>query len=75
MEDKNKNKAEIYKQIALLTTIPFVLAVGPIAGWFIGKLLDKWLHTAPYLMYLFIVLGFLGGGREVYNIIKRASKE
>jgi len=70
-----KNKGEIYRQIALFTSVPFVLAAGPIVGWFVGKLLDKWLNTAPYLMYLFILLGFLGSGREVYNIIKRASKE
>ncbi|EQB62565.1 MAG: hypothetical protein RBG1_1C00001G0144 [candidate division Zixibacteria bacterium RBG-1] len=75
MEKEPKQKPEIYKQIALFSSIPFVLALGPIVGWFIGKFLDKWLHTAPYLMYLFIFLGFFGSGREVYNIIKRVSKE
>lgn len=40
-------------------------------GWLIGRWLDKKLDTAPYLMYLFLILGFIAGFRELYRIIKR----
>jgi len=72
---EQKNKPDLYRQIALYTSIPFILAVCPVVGGFIGNKLDKWLNTSPYLMYILGLLGLLGGGLEVYNIIKRVSKE
>lgn len=39
--------------------IEFVGAV--LVGAFIGYLLDKWLHTAPWLMIVFLFLGFGAG--------------
>ncbi len=74
MEDKNKDYSYI-RVAALYTTIPIILAVGPIIGYFIGNFLDKKLHTSPYLMILFIVFGFVASGREVYNLVKRATQE
>lgn len=52
-------------------TIPFVLAVPPLVGWLIGSWLDDWLGWKPYLMFLFIFLGFVAGVREFYRIIKK----
>ncbi len=68
MEDDKKT---IVKQVGAFITIPFALALPPILGYFIGNTLDSLLHTSPYLMYFFIALGFAGGVREVYHIIKR----
>lgn len=59
------------KQLGVYITIPFVLALPPIFGWFIGSWLDKKLDTDPYLMYLFILLGFVAGFREFYRILTR----
>jgi F0F1-type ATP synthase assembly protein I len=58
-----------------LVVIPILLAVGPILGYFIGNFLDKKLGTDPYLMILFIVLGFIASGREVYQLVKKAYQE
>jgi ATP synthase protein I len=57
-------------QIGVFVILPFVLAVPPILGWFIGKWLDKHLHTSPYLKYVFLILGILAGIRECYRLIK-----
>lgn len=62
-------------QIGAYATIPFVLALFPLMGGWIGSYLDKWLDTAPYLMYLFILLGFIAGCREVYRIMKKFGEE
>lgn len=70
--DKKPNGLQ---QIGIFVTIPFVLSVPPIVGWFIGKWLDKKLDTAPYLMYVFIILGFLAGALECYRIIKEFGSE
>lgn len=59
------------KLIAAFVTIPFVLAVPPILGWFIGSWLDKTLDTEPYLMYVFIFFGIVSSFRECYRIIKK----
>jgi F0F1-type ATP synthase assembly protein I len=58
------------RQIALLTAIPAILLVGPILGWWAGSYLDRRFGTAPYLMILFIVLGFVASGRETWKLIK-----
>jgi ATP synthase protein I len=63
------------RQVGILTLIPVVLAVSPIVGYFIGHLLDRWLGTDPYLMIVFIILGFVAGGREVANLVRRATEE
>jgi F0F1-type ATP synthase assembly protein I len=63
------------RQVGILTLIPTVLAVSPIVGYFIGHELDKRLGTDPFLMILFIVLGFVAGGREVARLVRRASEE
>lgn len=65
----------MYRQLGILTTIPIILAVGPILGYFIGNFLDQKLHTEPYLMIVFIVFGFVAAGRGVYNLVKKASEE
>ena len=75
LAEKNDEKSQLIRQIGLLTVIPILLAVGPLVGMFIGNLLDKWLGTEPYLMYVFIALGFIASGKEVWRLVKRASED
>jgi len=73
MADNKNDKSTLYRQLSLLGVIPALLAVGPLVGLFIGRFLDEKLNTEPYLMYLFIVLGFIAAGREIYGIVKKVS--
>jgi len=59
--------------IGLYMTIPFVLAVPPVIGWLIGSWLDKKFATGPWMMFCFIILGFVAGVREFYRILKKYS--
>ena len=53
------------QQFATAVELPFVM-VGTIAvGGLIGFLLDRWLHTKPFLMLIFAAMGFFGGVRDV----------
>lgn len=63
------------RQIGVFMTIPFVLAVPPVLGWWIGSWLDGKINSSPYFMYAFIALGFVAGIREVYRLIKRFGNE
>lgn len=56
-------------------TVPFVLIVSPMVGWFFGKWLDKKMDTAPLLMYVFLIMGLMAGGYECYRIIKKFGNE
>ncbi|MFZ0416182.1 MAG: AtpZ/AtpI family protein [Candidatus Acidiferrales bacterium] len=70
-----KGGANAAKQIAIAMQIPFSLVVPVFVGGGIGYLLDRWLHTKFILM---IVLGFLGFGvglREVLKLANAADKK
>lgn len=58
-------------KIGIFLTLPFVLAIPPVLGWLIGTYLDKILDTKPVFMYVFIILGFIGGFREMFRLINR----
>ena len=61
--------------VALLGTIPLLLAVAPLTGYGIGYLLDRWLHTGWVLRAVLLGLGFAAGVREMLRLIKRAQRD
>lgn len=75
MTDKEPNKVTAWRQIGVLSAIPFILALAPIVGYFLGTFLDKKLGTAPWLSYVLLALGFVAGVRETINLVKLASRE
>jgi ATP synthase protein I len=44
-------------------------------GFFFGRWLDQKLGTEPFLLVLFLILGFAASGKEIYKLIKKAEKE
>ncbi len=68
-------KYSTLRRAGLLTAIPLVLAIAPVIGFFMGDFLDKKLGTEPYLMIVFVVLGFIAGAREVYKLVKKAYED
>lgn len=74
-EEKKENKYSSYKQVAILTTLPIILAAGPILGILLGNYLDKKFNSSPYLMILFIIFGFVASGRQVYKMVIRSIQE
>jgi F0F1-type ATP synthase assembly protein I len=73
---KPKKKEQGYlKQVGLLGTIPLLIGVGPLIGYFIGNWLDNKLETSPYLLILFLILGFGASVKETIRIIKVATRE
>ena len=63
------------RSIGLLGAIPMMIGLGPLIGYLIGEWLDDLLGTAPYLMILFIALGFGAAVKETIKIIKEASRK
>lgn len=52
-------------QLATAMELPFSFVGAVFLGGLIGYLLDKWLHTDPWLMVVFGCFGFAGGILEI----------
>lgn len=59
----------------LLLAIPTLLIASPLGGFFLGGWLDGKFGTTPWLTIIFLVLGFVAGGRQVYLIYLRYQAE
>lgn len=75
MTDKRSKKVSGWRQIGLLSSIPFILALAPIVGYFLGKYLDQKFRTQPWLSLVLLGLGFVAGVRETIKIIKMSQLE
>lgn len=70
-QDSRKSAGSAARQFALATELPFLLVGGVVGGAFLGYLLDRWLHTKPYLMLVMGAVGFAVGLRD---LLRRLSK-
>jgi ATP synthase protein I len=70
-QDSRKSAGSFARQFALATELPFLLVGGVVGGAFLGYLLDRWLHTKPYLMLVMGAVGFAVGLRD---LLRRLSK-
>jgi ATP synthase protein I len=69
--------SERYKQIrvfGLLSSIPGFLVVPPVAGALAGMWLDKRFHTAPWLLLVFLFLGFGAAVRLIVRTLRRVTE-
>lgn len=73
--DEEEQKRKRIQIIASYVTLPFVLGIPPIVGWYIGSWLDKYFAIAPYGMYTLLVLGLIAGIREFYRIVSKYKDE
>ena len=68
---------EKYKQIriyGLLSSIPGFLVVPPVVGVLVGRWLDDRFHTAPWLLLVFLILGFGSGIRLIMRTLQRVTQ-
>ena len=76
MQKKSEDdRYEAIRRAGLLTTIPVLLAVSPIIGFYMGRFLDGKLGTDPYLSIVFLILGFVSGAMQVARLIRIANRE
>lgn len=75
MAGKRPDKVTAWRQVGLLSSIPFILALAPIIGYFLGKYLDQKFRTQPWLSLVLLGLGFVAGVRETIRIVKLSQRE
>ena len=67
-----KTPGDFARQFALAMEYPFLLAGSVVAGGFLGYLMDRWMHTKPFLMLLLGAAGFAVGLRDM---LRRMAKD
>jgi ATP synthase protein I len=65
-DQKSATRAgQLARQFALATELPFLLVGGVVGGGLLGFLLDRWLKTKPWGMFVLGAVGFYVGVRQV----------
>ena len=62
------------KVIGFVTFIPFILAAGPLTGYFVGNFLQKRFNLSFYCVIVSVVIGFLVAFTEVVKILKAVAR-
>ncbi len=76
MNQKNASGKKInYRKIAELSTLGMVLPSSIAVGLFMGWLLDKSLHTHPWMLGIFTVLGIIAGFRSLIRGLNKIGIE
>jgi ATP synthase protein I len=60
-----------FRKLAEVSTVGLILPSSIAVGLFFGYLLDKWLHTAPWMLLIFMVLGTVSGLLSLYRAMKK----
>ena len=69
------DKYKRVRQLGLLTTIPIILAVAPLVGYFLGHWLDGRFGTDPVFTFILLGIGLVAGFRETILILKKAQED
>jgi F0F1-type ATP synthase assembly protein I len=70
-----KKENEAYRIIGVVGSFGFTTAGAVAGGYFLGSYLDKKLHTYPWLMLLFMILGTVASFIEFFKVTKKLFSE
>ena len=71
-EDPERKKSP-WVQFGRYSQIAFMLPAGTVAGYLLGALLDRWLHTS-WIAVVGLILGSVGGIIELIRMVSRDTK-
>ncbi len=74
-EPQRQQPSGFMRQLSMAMELPFILVGAVGIGGVLGYLLDRWLHTGPWLALVFGALGFAGGMRELLRRLSQEEKE
>ena len=67
------NKRSPWVQFGRYSQLAFMLPAGTVAGWLLGSLLDRWLHTT-WINIVGLLLGTVAGLIELIRTVARDTK-
>lgn len=71
----------ILKQLWRVSTVGLNIVlstvVGGVMGYFLDMAMDKWfgIKTAPWLLFIFTIIGIIAGFKELFVIAKKTENE
>jgi len=74
MTDRQDRKA-FFRELAKYSALGLEMALSVVIGMGIGYYLYRWLGTEPWLMIVWISLGFAAGVRSLYRAAVRSGKD
>jgi ATP synthase protein I len=74
MTDRQDRKA-FFRELGKYSALGLEMALSVVIGMGIGYYLDQWLGTGPWLMIVWISLGFAAGVRSLYRAAVRSGKD
>jgi ATP synthase protein I len=69
-----EDKRKFYKQFARVSAIGLEMGLSVAIGLAIGYFLDRYFHTKPWLMVIFLILGVVAGFRSLFSLAKDIDK-
>lgn len=75
MPSGGQKPLSVWAQVAYYTGLGFILPAGAVAGYIVGWLLDRGLHTAPWLSMAGVFVGVGGAIVEILRVLTRAEKQ
>jgi len=75
LKDEKNDLFAGLRQAGIVMTIPMMLAIGPLVGYFAGAWLDRRLGTDPWLAVSGAILGFAAAVNETIRIIRILQRE
>src|SRR5688572_22872952 len=72
--EEDREKFKQVRVFGLLSSIPGFLVVPPVVGALAGMWLDKRFGTAPWLLLVFLILGFGSGVRLIMRTLQRVNQ-
>ena len=74
MTDRQDRKA-FFRELGKYSALGLEMALSVVIGMAIGYYLDRWLGTGPWLMVVWIGLGFAAGVRSLDRAAVRSGKD
>jgi len=65
---------DLWGQVAFYSSLGFIIPGAVVGGYFLGWLLDEYLHTTPILGIIGGLAGAVAGIAEILQILTRAEK-
>ncbi len=70
----NKNFYKGLTTVGFVSFIPFILALGPLTGYFTGDFLQKKFNLSAWVVWLGVIFGFLAAIIEIVKILKAVAR-
>ena len=64
-----------FRKVAEWSSLGLMLPSSIAVGLFFGYFLDKWLHTHPWMLLIFTILGIVSGLLSLFRALKKQFKE